>query len=187
MVFCEITIAFLLVLIVLDNLRLRRELKLLNVRVSRDMLTGLYNKNYILEQLANPKIRDTFPLSVIVIDLDNFKEINDSEGHLHGDACLSAVAKQIMAVVKHQDLLARWGGDEFIIILLWADAEAVEIAARRIRESVSILEKYYTVSVSVGAASKTSPDDSIEGIIQLADEAMYRDKNYKGGRRTSLR
>jgi diguanylate cyclase (GGDEF)-like protein len=158
-----------------------------------DGLTGLYNHRHFNERLnaAFTRIkRIPEPLSLLFIDIDLFKRINDSHGHLAGDEILQGVAAVIKSNVREIDVLARYGGEEFAVILPGTDRKGARKMAERLRQSVAekafyIDWKEIKVTVSVGAA--TCPDDATEreDLIGKADQALYHAKR-SGRNQTSL-
>lgn len=146
----------------------------------RDPLTGLGNRRYFAElsaTLLETAERTGQPLAALVIDLDNFKRINDDLGHSAGDAALRAVSGLLGESVRRADLLARAGGEEFYIISLGLDWEGAKQFGERVRAAVEGLELYYggsriDVTASIGVVSYASPP-AIEEIIEAADQAMY--------------
>jgi diguanylate cyclase (GGDEF)-like protein len=156
-----------------------------------DGLTGLYNHRHFKERLNAEFARTRRipePLSLLLIDIDLFKSINDSHGHLAGDEILQGVARVIRNNVREIDILARYGGEEFAVILPCTDRVGARKMAERLRQSVAdeafyIDWKEIRVTVSVGAA--TYPDDSedSEDLIGKADQALYHSK--RSGRNQS--
>ncbi|EDQ02256.1 sensory box/GGDEF domain protein [Shewanella benthica KT99] len=154
-------------------------------QVNTDNLTGLYNRNYF-----NSKLKDIYhqykrfghSFCVLMLDLDRFKMVNDSYGHLIGDKVLQEFSKKVQQVLREVDLLARFGGEEFIVLLPNTKLEAAKDVADRIRKRVSkqrVLSQNHepvTFTVSIGVA-EIGTDDEKESIIKLADEALYRAKN----------
>ncbi len=152
-----------------------------------DDLTDLYNRRYFFKHAAR-EFRDALhykrPLSIIMFDVDGFKRINDSFGHLAGDKALALVAQVTAAQVRAIDVLARYGGDEFVLLLPQADAQQALLIAERIRSSVAATihvganQSPFTVTLSIGIAElQRSPvDEDIERVIQRADEALYAAK-----------
>ena len=148
----------------------------------RDGLTGLYNRSY-LEQILNDSVRHAErtgkSLSFIMLDIDHFKEFNDTWGHQEGDRALAFVARVIRDSLREQDVAARYGGEEFSIVLAGADLFIANIVAERIRRSCETrslsLGKYKTLTVSLGI-SLFRPGETPESLIRRADEALYRAK-----------
>lgn len=146
-----------------------------------DGLTGLYNRRYLVEQIerefARAK-RGHVPISVIMIDLDGLKTINDNFGHRMGDVCLCKVAEAIKRDTRASDVAARWGGDEFVI--LTPDTESADACSigERIRAEVEqrrlkLNGTENTISVSVGVASYPANASEITELLQKVDEAVY--------------
>jgi diguanylate cyclase (GGDEF)-like protein len=155
-------------------------------RASTDALTGLPNRRYFDEfvGLLAQRRRAGDAVGILMVDVDRFKVLNDKHGHATGDAVLKAVAGAIVSAVREDDVPARFGGEEFVVLLRNPDpGVAVEIG-ERIRAAVRGLDlgslAVPPVSVSVGVAVATGPDDPIESLIDIADEALYRAK--RGGR-----
>jgi diguanylate cyclase (GGDEF)-like protein/PAS domain S-box-containing protein len=156
----------------------------LHHQASHDGLTQLANRTSFDERLnaSHASSSAQEPLAVIMIDLDDFKPINDRYGHQAGDALLIAVAGRLQACIRSQDTVARLGGDEFAIILPGATREdAVEIANRIIglvQESVLVDKNWLSVNASVGVAVGRTQDASI--LLRDADAALYVAK--RGGK-----
>jgi diguanylate cyclase (GGDEF)-like protein len=154
---------------------------------SHDGLTGVANHRLFEERLASEwarAARDQTPLSLIMADIDHFKLLNDSDGHLFGDVCLKQVAQALDQQVRRPaDLLARYGGEEFIAILPGVDAPGALTLAERMREAVEELRlsNHGTgggpVTVSLGVASTIPrPGTSATEFVARADHAMYQAK-----------
>ncbi len=146
-----------------------------------DQLTGLYNRHSffgILQKVSKSWNDAKIKSSIIVIDIDHFKKINDTHGHPAGDTVLQAIAGSIRTQVREVDTLARLGGEEFIILLpSTTKATAVKIA-ERIRQTVEALDVPYhgiviRATVSVGVAELTDETRSAEALIDAADKAVY--------------
>lgn len=151
-----------------------------------DDLTDLYNRRYFFKH-ATREFRDALhykrPLSIIIFDVDGFKRINDSFGHLTGDKALALVAQVTATQVRAIDVLARYGGDEFVVLLPQTRAQQALAIAERIRASVaaSRLETdrdaiALTLSMGIAEIIHALQDESVESVIQRADEAMYAAK-----------
>lgn len=142
----------------------------------RDGLTGLFNRRYFNELInieVNRLKRSPASLSLLMLDIDNFKNYNDTQGHPAGDELLKGFAKVLKNSVRAQDIVCRYGGEEFIVILPQTDKKGAQIIAERIRVQVGL---YLTTTVSIGIA--TLPDDGaeIEQLIEKADNALYQAK-----------
>lgn len=145
-----------------------------------DGLTGLYNHRYLHERLDEELTRareDGRTLSLLFVDLDQFKSFNDSLGHKTGDEALCRVARAIEKSTRRIDLAARYGGDEFVVALLGSDAEAAVVVAERLRETIADdTSSHDPVTVSIGTA--TYPTDAVgkAELLEKADLAMYEAK-----------
>jgi diguanylate cyclase (GGDEF)-like protein len=150
-----------------------------------DALTGVANRRALDERLANEVLRSERsknPFTVILADIDHFKRINDSFGHNVGDEVLRELSKRLRATVRGLDMVGRWGGEEFLIVLPDTDAAGGREVAKKLRsviggQPVTLAERSLTVTMTFGVA--THWKGSIEDTIQRADEALYRGK-YDG-------
>jgi two-component system cell cycle response regulator len=149
-----------------------------------DMLTGLLNRRAFLDAIERERARSdrhAFPLSILVLDVDHFKRINDVRGHAAGDVVLQGVARVLAAVARKSDFVARWGGEEFVLALPQTSDAGARIAGERVRravaaESHAVAEgEPVKVTVSVGVASSDAPW-CIESLVGAADAAMYAAK-----------
>lgn len=148
---------------------------------SKDPLTGLYNRrcfydrmNYEMEKMKRTKL----PLSLALIDIDNFKAINDTYGHLEGDRVLVQLAGIFKVQARSGDTIVRWGGEEFAIILPETDKNGAMACAERVRGLVEGSDWKYIVTVSVGITTVCQEDDA-EKIMSIADRALYKAKERK--------
>lgn len=145
-----------------------------------DALTGLFNRQ-IFSELFRREIarvrRHGEPLSLLILDIDHFKRINDTFGHLCGDGVLKLLSQELTAAVRTSDLLCRWGGEEFAVLLPHTGAEGAVIAAEKIRSKVETcsFEGPKRVTVSIGAAT-WSRDEEMHGLFGRADRALYEAK-----------
>jgi len=148
-----------------------------------DPLTGLNNRAALdnaLNQEINLAQRHKQDLSILMIDLDKFKSINDTYGHITGDAVLKKVADRMSDCMRSSDIVFRYGGEEFSILLRNTDSTGANLLAERVRQGVEKLECRYDdliipVTVSIGAAT-LSESDNAETFVQRADEALYSAK-----------
>lgn len=146
-----------------------------------DHLTGLYNRrhfNSMLQREYNATERYTRPLACFIIDIDHFKSINDTYGHQAGDLVLKGVAKTLEGTLRKVDMLARWGGEEFVVLLPQTGLKAAKLAARRILDAVSSTQypdiEDRKVTVSLGLCCLPHPAiKTAEGLISAVDQAMY--------------
>src|SRR5712691_8124385 len=146
-----------------------------------DPLTGLYNRRHLVGTLANEvqrsrRLRRTF--SVLLADVDHFKQYNDTHGHLAGDAALVKVAEILRKTTRGVDSVARYGGEEFLVMLLEAPIATAIIVAERIRARVATEEfGGGRTTVSIGIAEYPAHGDTPEELIASADAAMYQAKS----------
>ncbi|MEX2453734.1 MAG: PleD family two-component system response regulator [Rhodospirillaceae bacterium] len=168
-----------------DNLRHQYE-KSLTAAVT-DSLTGLYNRRYLethFEEVTRDLGGTAKPVSVLVIDVDHFKPVNDRFGHAAGDEVLRALAKRILGGIRGFDTAIRFGGEEFVVLMPNVDSRAAYHAASRIRalvedEAFVISEEGESlpVTVSIGVASGIAGDAQLGGLLERADQALYTAKN----------
>lgn len=151
-------------------------------RASTDALTGLPNRGYFDEfcGLLARRRRSDDAVGVLMIDIDKFKVLNDTYGHATGDEVLRAVAGAIMAAVREDDVPARFGGEEFVVLLRNPGRDVAFEVGERVRAAVTQLDLQRLgvpgVSVSVGVAVSSRADQPIDDLVRLADEALYRAK-----------
>jgi diguanylate cyclase (GGDEF)-like protein/PAS domain S-box-containing protein len=166
----------------LANIRLREALRTQSIR---DPLTGLYNRRYLeesLERETRRAVRSEQGLGVLMLDLDHFKQFNDTYGHDAGDTVLRETAAFLLKSVRAEDFVCRFGGEEFIIILPAADLKASQARAERIRSKLRELPVLHQgkplpmITVSVGVAGLPLHGTSPKGLIEAADAALYRAK-----------
>ncbi len=153
----------------------------LRIHASTDSLTGLLNRRAVMEELEQALTSDCLP-TVLFVDLDGFKAINDRHGHGAGDEVLMTVGRRLVQTVRTGDLVGRLGGDEFVAILLRGlqEGEAVELAQRIKSElAVPVGANRYHMTASVGCAL-ARPDESADGILGRADALMYQAKQTGG-------
>lgn len=149
-----------------------------------DPLTGVSNRaslEAMLEREVGLARRYDTPLSVIMLDVDRFKHINDTFGHLVGDSVLKALVRYVSACVRDSDLMFRYGGEEFVIVLSNTSSEGAALLAERIRtavadEPVRWRDVTVPITVSLGVAGLGEHDDP-EQLLGRADQALYRSKN----------
>lgn len=165
----------------IDNARLyERALQL----AFTDTLTGLYNRRYLLEELDREFARanrNESALSLVIIDVDGLKAINDRFGHNEGDVVLSRLGKILKRNTRASDVAARWGGDEFVLLAPDTDSQGASMIGERIRSQVeqcrpTIAKQEISISVSVGIASYPAHASRLTELIKRADQAMYNAK-----------
>ena len=156
-----------------------------------DRLTKLYNREYVTARSREEKerfARDSKRFAVLMIDLDHFKMVNDTYGHLTGDTVLAEFAVLLRNTLRRSDVAARYGGEEFLALLPGTEESGARELAQRIRLNCEKTEfttpegKRLKVTVSIGAAIFEDTDESLEGLIHRADTALYQAKNQ--GRNT---
>jgi diguanylate cyclase (GGDEF)-like protein len=169
-----------------DHVEMERRQKLedqardLRVQATRDPLTGLYNRLKFDEALATEIARSTrhkTPFSLVLYDVDHFKAVNDTHGHQIGDRILVEVSRLVSARIRNIDLLARWGGEEFVILLGGCDGQTAYQVAEHLRAAIEegAFGDVGSVSCSFGVAPYADGDD-VETILARADAALYRAK-----------
>jgi diguanylate cyclase (GGDEF)-like protein/PAS domain S-box-containing protein len=164
--------------------RANRRLEEMNVQLetlaTTDSLTGLKNHRLFQERLIDEVRRAArygSPLSILMLDIDQFKTYNDAFGHPAGDALLRRLAGEMEATVRSSDLPARYGGEEFAVILPETDAEQARIAAERLRAAIESMScSGWSVTASFGVATLSPSVPDAVTLISQADEALYRSK-----------
>jgi len=149
-----------------------------------DPLTGVYNRRFLLETLEaefERARRYSLKFSIILMDIDNFKEVNDRFGHIYGDKVLKQVAQILKEELRRHDILGRYGGDEFLIILPETDGIGAGMVGERCRKAISsgitFADEKYHLTVSMGVIAYPNPKImTAEDMIRLADTALYEAK-----------
>jgi diguanylate cyclase (GGDEF)-like protein len=177
-----------------ENGKLKRRVADLIIQATVDPLTGVYNRSQLEhlrdEMFALGAVRSQ-PVGILVVDVDLFKQINDRFGHVTGDNVLKAVATTLAGSVRECDVVGRYGGEEFVMIISDASAEALRVISERARQAVEKMvfkdeSQSFSVTVSIGG-SFGFPDQSpgmAEKVFAVADEALYRAK--RAGRNRSV-
>ena len=163
--------------------RLQQELLLM---ASTDPLTGLLNRRRFLEQAESDFQRSQryqHELAVVMLDIDHFKAINDSHGHFAGDQVLIAMSRATENLLRNTDILGRWGGEEFVILMPETPLAGAAILAERLREELARLAVDTTggalrFTISAGVAARGGTDAGITDILQRADSALYAAKHH---------
>ena len=176
--------------IAIENARLYEQLQ---DYANTDGLTQVYNRlffqNYLSEELKKAK-ENGFEVSVIMYDIDNFKKFNDTYGHLFGDIVLKSISRLVKSSIRKNDIIARFGGEEFIILLPHTSAGAAYEKAEELRksiESIVVQDKVTSASVTVSMGVSTFPDfaDSEDSLLRSVDAALYEAKG-KGKNRVEI-
>ena len=172
-----------LVVVYLLHHLMNRHQQRIETQATLDSLTGLPNRrgfNLMADKTLKDAAREARPLSAMLLDLDHFKHLNDTRGHLAGDEVLVGFADDLRSCLRQSDIVCRWGGEEFIILLKGSDSQS----ARRVAEKIRLLAEQHTyvfaneplqVTVSIGLA-ELQPDDTLHSLIARADSALYRAK-----------
>ena len=147
-----------------------------------DFLTGTRNRRYFIELLnmeINRAHRYDHPFTVVCIDLDNFKTVNDCFGHSTGDILLRLIARTIQQNIRVTDTLARLGGDEFAILLPETGRNVAEVILQKVQEiNLEIMRRHgWPVTFSIGVATFTSPPSTVDDTLRISDQLMYSAKN----------
>ena len=188
LIFAGVFLSFLIFFIVQNNFELKRMRGVFENMARIDVLTGVYNRRHIeenLKRIVNTLSRSGSVISLLMIDVDFFKKYNDTYGHGMGDSCLKAVANAIaQTLLREEDFVARYGGEEFVVVLPSCDETGAIKAANRLLQSVRDCNIPHEksdvascVTVSVGATSgKAEHAYSIDEYLKKADEALYASK-----------
>ncbi len=163
---------------------LTEEKNKLEICARTDFLTGLINRHYITELIEYERARSRRSrrmLTIVMADIDDFKRINDTHGHDCGDLVLATLARIMRASIRLQDYVARWGGEEFMLLLPETDANGAHIVAEKIRTEIESATIEYndarlSVTMSFGIAEMNGENERIDDIVKRADQALYRAK-----------
>lgn len=153
--------------------------------VLRDPLTGAYNRRYLDDRLAEEIAfakRHRRPLSVVMLDLDHFKAVNDTYGHPVGDVALQRVTEVLQSRVRTEDVVVRYGGEEFVVVCRDTEPASSLVLAERVRRSIEaqrmrVGELELRITVSMGVAGIRDDCNTPESLLQAADEQLYRAKS----------
>lgn len=151
-----------------------------------DRLTGLYNRHHfqtaLEREVAYLRKRETISSALLLIDVDHFKRVNDTYGHEAGDQVLREVAGTIAAVTRHNDVLGRWGGEEFALLVRGLDVAPAALVAERLRKrvkalAISVADTTIGLTISIGVAAVHDPGcASAADVMRAADKCLYRAK-----------
>lgn len=178
-----------LILLILEDIselkqaeeKLQRMNELLERQATIDPLTGIFNRlrfNDLLVQGMDEARRYQFPISLIMFDIDHFKTVNDSYGHLVGDRVLKEIVAVIGTIIRKVDIFARWGGDEFMVLSTHTDRESMRILAEKMRLAAETcrIEDCHPITCSFGV-TKLMDQDTIESFTGRVDATLYLAKN----------
>ncbi len=142
-----------------------------------DTLTGLYNRTFLEQSMQKYDVKKYLPISIIMADINGLKLINDTYGHQTGDELLVNAGKILRETCRGEDIIARWGGDEFVIFLPRTDEKVACKIVKRIKEnSMNYQVKSVPLQISMGVATKEKVDELLEDIFKLAEDRMYQNK-----------
>jgi len=170
----------------LSNLKLR---EVLRIQATQDPLTGLFNRRYLADTLPRElhrAVRQNRPMTIAMLDIDHFKRFNDTFGHEAGDLVLREVGRVLRENVRQSDIMCRYGGEEFVLVMPDAPLEASCRQLEKIRSRVKVLQVRYgdqllgTITLSIGIAQSPEHGVVMEELLRASDEAMYVAK--AGGR-----
>jgi len=175
-----------------DLIAAREELRF---RATHDLLTGIFNRGTVMDALQTElsrQVREQRPCGVILVDIDHFKQVNDTYGHLNGDEVLQIVARRLKQCLRPYDTVGRYGGEEFLIIASAVDESGTLALAERIRialESTPVMtqagEVHITASLGAAISSTDARISDSQVLLRLADKALYRAK-AQGRNRSEL-
>jgi diguanylate cyclase (GGDEF)-like protein/putative nucleotidyltransferase with HDIG domain len=160
-----------------QEFRFRSQVEYLSMH---DQLTGLYNRRFLEEEIRRLDVDRSLPIGIIIADLNGLKLVNDAFGHQSGDILLVETAKKLKHELRQEDIIARTGGDEFVILLSNTSERELHGIIERIDRAcsnVGLLD--IRLSVSFGFCTKTKPEQSIQKIMRTAEDRMYKDKLFK--------
>jgi diguanylate cyclase (GGDEF)-like protein len=152
----------------------------------KDPLTNLYNRRFVMntfEKVTSLAERTNSKLFVLVFDCDNFKDINDKYGHQKGDLVLSMIGETLLGTMRNSDVVARWGGDEFLVLGYYKEELDLQTILKRLEDEIRNLSKQINIPVNVSFGSAIFPnyDKNLFELIKIADENMYKSKLRKKG------
>lgn len=151
----------------------------------KDALTNLYNRRFVIgsfDKIVAISSRTSSQLFVLLLDCDNFKEINDVYNHQIGDKVLQRISQILQLNTRRIDIVSRWGGDEFLVLGQYKDPSGIEVLTNRIQKEIAALsdEMGFHVSLSIGSAVYNEREHKdLSSLIKTADENMYRSKVTK--------
>ena len=162
------------------HITLKQQRDMLQTLALHDQLTNLYNRHYLMEA-AEQKIAESqrynFPLSLLMLDVDHFKQVNDQHGHAVGDRVLKAIAHILQEQSRKDDVAARMGGEEFVLLLGQCELSSAQHRAEQLRLAIeAALPEGLTITVSIGATDLSEQSD-FDAMLSLADDRLYQAKS----------
>jgi len=159
------------------HITLKQQRDKLEQLAMRDQLTDLYNRHYLLETADHKvarSLRHGTPLSLLMIDIDLFKSINDTRGHSVGDRVLQEISALLQKRNRTEDIVSRYGGEEFVILMDQCDIRMAEIEAHKLLQDIEGCKPCdLVVTASIGVAQLYAENDSFDGLLKRADTAVY--------------
>ena len=141
-----------------------------------DKLTGLYNRAFLEEEIKRVDTERQLPISIIMGDLNNLKLINDTYGHQIGDKLIKKAAEMFKESCRDEDIIARWGGDEFVVLLPQTEVKESEAIIKRINQQLEKEEGELQLSISLGTAAKSDSEEDLMIVLSRAEDRMYKNK-----------
>lgn len=165
---------------IFQNITVRLQENISQPFALHDSLTGLYNRELFEEELKRLDTERQMPLSIIMGDVNGLKLVNDVFGHVAGDQHLIKFAAILKDSCRKEDIIARWGGDEFIVLLPGTQTETVKGISQRIQENCQkVKTESIPLSIALGMATKNKPNENIKNILKYAEEEMYHAKTLQ--------
>jgi diguanylate cyclase (GGDEF)-like protein len=167
---------------IMSNYQLSQDLKdsnkILEEKATRDSLSGLYHNAYIFNYLEEKIISSGLSnMAVLMMDIDNFKNINDTYGHLFGDEVIKRISAELEDSTSNEDILGRYGGEEFIVIMNHTDVEKTISVAEMIRSKIENLKFVHPVKVTISIGIAFYSGEDAKAFIKKADDQLYRAKS----------
>lgn len=168
------------VLVIRDVTEERKKQQRISYLGYHDGLTGLYNRSFLDAELKRLDVERNLPISIIIGDVNGLKITNDAFGHAVGDKLLINMANEIKSACRKDDIVARWGGDEFFVLLPKTDESSAETICNRIKENCAKVKMSdVNFSISLGVDTKRNNDQNINTTIKSAEDYMYRKKSFE--------
>jgi diguanylate cyclase (GGDEF)-like protein len=164
----------------LDTKRLRQNNRRLQKLVLKDSMTGLYNHKTIFSRLEEELSRSRrigYPLTVMMLDIDNFKSINDTFGHLTGDEVIKSVARTLVDTARETDMIGRYGGDEFMVVMPDTDSEGAWMFSQRLKRRITGLELPMDLHITLSGGFTQFRQQPLNELIREADASLYHAKS----------